>query len=420
MNKNLLSIYNEVSKCSRCGFCQPTCPVYRATGFEGSVARGHNFLIRDVIEGKRKLGVELERNISQCLLCRACTFNCFPAVKTADNVIRARQELLEEQGQPALQKFIFHRLLPNPRELTKYLRFLSWGKRAGLASLVRMLSVFAWFGPKLSHAQELLPQLPSHFLRDRLIRKDLTRTQPAKDKGEVIYFIGCGINFALPEVGEGTLDLLNSNGFRVKVLEHNCCGLPPYVYGDISAARLLARQNILTFEAEKDKLIVTDCASCSSFLKDYPVLFAGDNEWEERAKIFSSRIRDINELKGLSRIMGLSQKTPEKVVTYHDPCHLSRFQVLTQEPRTLIKSLPGIKFVELPEADWCCGGAGTYNLTHPDISIKILDRKMENLKKTNADYLVTSCPACIIQLAYGVRKWNLPTKVLHISQLSGK
>jgi glycolate oxidase iron-sulfur subunit len=94
--------------------------------------------------------------------------------------------------------------------------------------------------------------------------------------------------------------------------------------------------------------------------------------------------------------------------------------LLTQEPRTLIKSLPGIKFVELPESDWCCGGAGTYNLTHPDISIKILGRKMENLKKTNADYLVTSCPACIIQLAYGVRKWNLPTKVLHISQLACK
>ena len=441
MNKNLLSIYDEVAKCSRCGFCQPTCPVYRATGFEGSVARGHNLLIRDVIEGRRKLGIELERNISQCLLCRACTFNCFPAVRTADNVIRARQELLEEQGQPALQQFIFHRLLPNPGELTKYLRFLSWGKRAGLASLVRMLSVFAWFGPKLSHAQELLPQLPAHFLRDRLIKKDMTRTQPAKDKGEVIYFIGCGINFALPEVGEGTLDLLNSNGFLVKVLEHNCCGLPPYVYGDISAARLLARQNIMTFEAEKDKLIVTDCASCSSFLKDYPILFAGDNEWEERAKMFSSRVRDINELdchglrprndviasvakqsqKGNSytiELKGLSQKTPEKIVTYHDPCHLSRFQMLTQEPRTLIKSLPGIKFVELPESDWCCGGAGTYNLTHPDISIKILGRKMENLKKTNADYLVTSCPACIIQLAYGVRKWNLPTKVLHISQIS--
>src|SRR3972149_7417096 len=106
MDKGLASIYDEVSKCSRCGFCQPTCPVYRVTGFEGSVARGHNLLIREVIEGKMPLGAGLERNISQCLLCRACTFNCFPAVKTADNVVAARHAYLKEHGQPSLQHFI--------------------------------------------------------------------------------------------------------------------------------------------------------------------------------------------------------------------------------------------------------------------------------------------------------------------------
>jgi len=162
-------------------------------------------------------------------------------------------------------------------------------------------------------------------------------------------------------------------------------------------------------------VIVTDCSSCASFLKKYPDLFA-DSEHLDTAKEMATRLKDVVELIFSNNSLSAT-KQDSMAVTYHYPCHAVRGQTLAKEPREVLKRIPGLEYRELPEADWCCGGAGSYALSHYDLSQQVLDRKMENLKKTNADILVTSCPGCMVQLAYGIRRHGLNTKVCHISKV---
>jgi glycolate oxidase iron-sulfur subunit len=180
-------------------------------------------------------------------------------------------------------------------------------------------------------------------------------------------------------------------------------------------ARKLAAKNIDLLLEEKFDAIITDCSSCASFLKKYPAIFADDDR-QGKAEKTASRLRDMVELI-FSNGPPVEIEHDPVVVTYHDPCHASRGQKISREPREILKKIPGVEYRELPEADWCCGGAGSYALSHYDLSQRVLDRKMENLKKTGADMLVTSCPACMIQLSYGIRRHGLKTKVCHISQV---
>jgi glycolate oxidase iron-sulfur subunit len=245
--------------------------------------------------------------------------------------------------------------------------------------------------------------------------KDLKLT-PERVEHKVAYFNSCGFNFALPHVAEATVRVLVRANCAVEVRKNNCCGLPPWSYGDIEAARDLARANLRAFDGADAEAIITDCGSCSSFLKDYASLLADDPEYKERAAAFSAKVKDVSEY-----LTSIGTQVPRgevnAVVTYHDPCHLSRPGKINAQPRGLIRGVKGVTFKELPEADWCCGGAGTYNIAHYDQSMQVLDRKMGNVEKTGASVLVTSCPACILQLSHGVRRKGLKVEVLHVSQL---
>ena len=211
------------------------------------------------------------------------------------------------------------------------------------------------------------------------------------------------------------MQLLKKLAKSVTLLNNCCCGLPAHSYGDIDAAKKLAGKNLDILASDEFDVIVTDCSSCASFLKKYPEIFADDSRRQQAEKV-ASRFKDMVELIVPNEPVSVSPENP-LVATYHDPCHASRGQGLTKEPREILNNIEGIEYREMPEADWCCGGAGSYALSHYDLSQKVLDRKMENLKKTDADLLVTSCPACMIQLSYGVRRHELKTRVCHISQV---
>ena len=204
--------------------------------------------------------------------------------------------------------------------------------------------------------------------------------------------------------------------FSVAVAHNVCCGLPPYSYGDVESARALARRNHEELERLEGEAIVTDCASCASFLKDYPKLFEEDESIRKRASAVASRVRELSEF--MSDASHPDDLQPvDAVVTYHDPCHLSRYQVIVKEPRALLHTIPGVEYRELPEADWCCGGAGSYALSHYELSMQILERKMENIRATGAQIVVTPCPACVMQLGYGARKFDVPVEVVHLAEL---
>jgi glycolate oxidase iron-sulfur subunit len=178
----------------------------------------------------------------------------------------------------------------------------------------------------------------------------------------------------------------------------------------------MARKNLDLAEELSVDAVVSACATCSSFLKEYPALLNGDDAYQERAKRFGNKVRDIGEFL-LEIGLDTHLSSIDKKITWHDPCHLGRYQKLSAPPRQILKSIPGVEYVELIEANVCCGGAGLYNVTHPDISARVLDRKMSNVSRTGADLLATSCPSCAIQLSYGSRKHDISIQTMELVQI---
>ena len=405
--------YDDIAQCNRCGFCQVACPVFRATGHESGVARGRLALLRAIIEERLDWSDDLEGPLYDCLLCGACTANCFPAIPTAELVTKARSQYLEKVGRKPAHRLLFDFLLPHPRRLHLAARAAALGKNTGLSNLAKSVGLLRIFGRDFVKADEIIERLPPLPFRDRVKPGVFTGSGKSARVG---YFVGCGIDIICQEAGDATLELLKKSAQSVSVLSNCCCGLPGWSYGDIPVAQKLAAKNIDLLVEENYDAIITDCSSCASFLKSYPDLFPENDPRHDQAVDVAGRVQDavqwLHDHPVDQRIQFAG-----KTFTYHDPCHASRGQGITVEPRALLKSLPETKYVEMPEADWCCGGAGSYALFHYDLSSKVLDRKMDNLEKTSADYLVTSCPACVIQLSYGVRRRGIDTKVIHISEV---
>ena len=415
--------YDEIARCNRCGFCQVACPIFRATGHEAGVARGRVALLRALVEKRIEWDRELEEPLFACLLCGACTANCFPAVKTADLVTDARSQYLDRVGRSAIHKLLFERLLPFPRRLRLAARAAAMGKRTGLSKVARALGLLRIFGRDFDRAEGIVEYFPEKAFRESVESRVVEGTVQDGTGKRIGYFVGCGSDIMCPEAAAATVRILKDLGREVHVLENCCCGLPPMTYGDRKAAGNLAEKNIRLLTEGDFDVIVTDCSSCAAFLKKYPELFDAEDPRREAAVAVSSRVRDVLEFVGSADAApGVDSSEPvdssESIVaTYHDPCHASRGQGLIEEPRKILRSLPGVEYRELPEADWCCGGAGSYALAHYDLSQQVLDRKMDHVRQTGAKWLVTSCPACIIQLTYGVRKHGLAVRVCHISEV---
>ena len=407
--------YDKIARCNRCGFCQVACPVFRATGHEAGVARGRIALLRGLVEKRLDWDSRLQEPLFDCLLCGACTANCFPAVATADLVIDARSQYLDRVGRGSLHKLLFNHILPHPKRLRLAARAAAAGKKSGLSKVARALGLLRIFGRDFPRAEEIVGRIPDKAFREQIDTKVL------QGEGELHfgYFVGCGSDIMCPEAARSTLAVLRRIGKTVTVLENCCCGLPAMTYGDRTAARRLAENNLQLCREDQFDVIVTDCSSCAAFLKKYPALFAEDDPRRQEAAALAAKVRDAVEVVASSNDLSLSlPEHGEKIIaTYHDPCHASRGQGLVGEPRKILQSMAGLEYRELPEADWCCGGAGSYALSHYDLASKVLDRKMDRLQETGANLLVTSCPACIIQLSYGVRKRGLPVRVCHICEL---
>jgi glycolate oxidase iron-sulfur subunit len=275
------------------------------------------------------------------------------------------------------------------------------------------LGLLRIFGRDFSRAEEIVDRFPGRTFREK--------TPPGIVKGTgdlcIGYFVGCGTDILCPEAAAATLQVLRRLGRTVQVLENCCCGLPAITYGDRPAAQTLAEKNLQLFQGTPFDVLVTDCSSCAAFLKKYPALFAEDDPRHQAAEAQAARVRDLVQLirQGAAP---LPAAQPGKIVaTYHDPCHASRGQGLVRDPREFLRSLPGMEFREMAEADWCCGGAGSYALSHFDLAQNVLDRKIDNLQRSGATLLVTSCPACVIHLRYGVRTRGLPVRVCHIAEI---
>lgn len=409
---NISEHYDEIAHCNRCGFCQVACPIFRSTGNESGVARGRLALLRAVIEGRLGWSREIEEPLYDCLLCGACTSNCFPAIPTSKLIIQARAEYLEKVGRKSIHRLLFDRLLPYPRRLHLAARAVALGKNSGVSELARALGLLRIFGRDLARAEDIVTRLPTQPFRARFTPGEY----PGQARsGSIAYFVGCGVDIVTQTAGEATLSLLKRFAKRVYILATNCCGLPAWSYGDLGAAHKLAAKNLPLLASEHFDVVVTDCSSCAAFLKKYPEIFPAGDPRHSAAKA-AARVRDVSEWLR-EQAAPTATALAGKRVTFHDPCHAARGQGLIREPRELLSRIPGAEFVELPEAAWCCGGAGSYATSHFDLAMQVLDRKMENVRKTGAGVLVTTCPACIIQLSYGVRRHGLKVEVKHLTEV---
>jgi len=403
----------DIDRCNRCGFCQTACPVFRSTGHESGVARGRLSLLRAIKEERLTWSRELEDPLFDCLLCGACTANCFPAIPTADLIVGSRETYLERVGRKPIHHLLFDALLPYPNRLRWAARSVAVGKKTGLSDVAQALGLLKIFGQEAIYTDGVLERLAEPPFRDSV--------PPGTYAGSgtdlhIAYFVGCGGDILNQNASKATYQTLKAAGKQVTILNNSCCGLPAYVYGDLTAARKMARRNFDIIEQSAFDILVGDCASCASFIKSYPRLFSGNPRQQARADRIASRTRDFVELAGADAIAS-DRNGKDIVVTYHDPCHASRGQGLVKEPRDILAKLPGIIYREMPEADWCCGGAGAYALSHQRLSRQVLDRKIENFRSTGAELLVTACPSCIIHLAYGMKRHGLRAKMCHISQL---
>jgi glycolate oxidase iron-sulfur subunit len=446
--EEFLALYDHVVTCGKCGFCQPACPIFRATGREANVARGKVALFRNMVEDRTQIGPDTMDAFSNCLLCRACTESCFSAVKTDKVVISFRHAYADRFGRGMLQRGVFRFLFPRPA-LMRGLVKMVWGlRKTGLPDLARRAGLIGLLNPKLERAMELREGTPGPILHSRFKRR---RGQApgaaaagaggpagaASGASPVVgYWMSCGYNFVLPEVGEATVSVLERLGNRVEILDNCCCGMAAYGYGDLEAAADLARENLRRLgDLDRFDAIVSECGSCSGHLKEYVELLADDPKWAERAALLGQKMRsfsefvqergglpvDAGEASGTVVAKPDGAATPGRqpvVITYHDPCHLGkRYQNVCAQPRQILRSLDGYEFKEAAESDSCCGAAGTYGVLHPETSGAIIDRKTGFIKDTGATVVATECPSCMMQLAYGLKRAGIDAEVVNISQL---
>ncbi len=407
MTEALQELSEALLRCNKCGFCMAGCPVYKATGIEWTVARGRLALLQGVLNSKIQLD-ELTEPIFNCLTCNCCVDHCPPGVMTDEIILKARAALLKQKGQPWLQKLIFRNLLPNPQRLKGFSGLMGLAQASGLRSAARSLGLTRLLG-KASKAEKIVPAIPfrHHFEMP---------PQPEQPSYRVAYFAGCAASELTPQVAEAAVRVLNRHNVAVSLPEFVCCGMPAYGYGDVESTLAMARKNLELAASLEVDAIVTTCATCGSLLKRYPNLLKDDVERSMQAESFAGKVKDISEFLtdiGLNAEMG----TIKQKVTYHDPCHLGRFQKVSKQPRQILRSIPGVEFIDMAEANICCGAAGSYSLGHYDLSMKVLERKMNNAAQTGADLLVTCCPGCSMQLAHGIKEHDLNMRSLELVEL---
>jgi len=267
----------------------------------------------------------------------------------------------------------------------------------------------------LDSAEALLPSIPKRFFMPTGQR--YVPATPAKPT--VALLAGCVMGTLCAGTDRATVRVLTALGWPVVVPEgQQCCGAIATHAGEPERARDLARRNIRAFEECGADLVVTNAAGCGAALKDYSHLLAGDPAWAERAARFSARVRDITELLATDLASWRHLLRPIALrVTYQEPCHLAHAQRISQQPRDLLRAIPALELVEMPEAALCCGSAGTYNLTQPQMAARLQSRKIANIQATNADLVVTANPGCWLQVHAGLRQTGSTTGVIHIIDL---
>lgn len=416
--KLLADIEDALANCMKCGNCQEVCPIYKELKTESSVARGKIALMEAVLSGNMDITEGFDKRMAMCVSCKACAVKCPCGVKADELILRGRQAAVKSRGLHPIKKNVF-KLLSNRTVFDFALRMAGLFGPLQMKKLPGRFAVVARFPmPGLDQKRVLAP------FASTPLRSQLPETvKVANPKLKVAFFTGCTINYVYTDVGQSVVNVLKANDIEVTLpsMQH-CCGTPVYMSGDVDLAKVFAKHNIETFERANVDYIVAACGSCAEAFKiEYPEIFHEDPVMYERAKKLAAKTFEISEF--LVDVVKFRKDNLGEVaatVTMHDPCHMARGIKVVNQPREVVKSIPGVKFVEMKEPARCCGAGGSFSLANYEISRKINDRKIADIDSTKADTVATSCGSCRMHIIDGLVQNNKDQDCLHVVQLLDK
>jgi len=411
-----------INTCVHCGLCLSSCPTYRETGLEMFSPRGRIYLMKAVADGR--IGLEshvFQEQMSACLNCRACEAVC-PSGVEYGQILEASRTQIEQAREDG-------RLPPHPW-VVKLMRGGAFGLMFKRLELFRLFSRLMWLYQrsgaqaiarrgilkllKLDETETLLPPISDRFV--------VPQGQIYPAEGQARYHVallaGCIMSTAFASVHEATIRVLQKNGCEVLLPpDQGCCGALHVHGGDMDGGRELARRNIAAFEGLGLDAIIVNAAGCGSTMKEYGHLLHDDPAWAERAKAFAAKVRDVSEFLAGIELNTRDLKPLNATVTYQEPCHLAHAQRISVQPRTLLRAIPGLILKEMHESSLCCGSAGIYNITEPEMAAQLGNRKLDNAMATKADILITANPGCHLQLAGGLCRRGSSIRIRHIVEM---
>lgn len=406
---------DQLLNCMRCGMCLPTCPTFQLTGRERSSPRGRIALMKAVHDGALDIdNPTFAQEMNDCLGCLACVSAC-PAGVEYGGLLEAARDQLQRRREKKLpwlmqraEDLVFQ-LFEKPALLRFFGKALMLYQRLGLESLVNKSGILHRLPSPIAELHDMLWALPLRFSSQEL-GAELEPVGPERHRVGLIF--GCVMDVMFSPENLATARVLQRNGCRVMVPpSQGCCGALHAHSGRLEGARELARKLIDCFEAARVEYVVINSAGCGNCLKDYAHLLHDDPAYAQRASWFQARVKDIHEVLGL---IGYQPPTRPltRSVTYHDACHLAHGQGVREAPRNLCRTLTE-DYRELPSADRCCGSAGTYNVTHFDTSMELLDKKIDDILSTGAEVVGVANPGCLLQIRYGLKRRGSNVRAEH-------
>ena len=389
-----------IDACVHCGFCLQACPTYIALEDENDSPRGRILLMRALVEGTLAPADESVRtHIDRCLGCRGCETACPSGVPYGQLLEATRATLVQYESQPHVARLV----------LGVFRR--RWLLRPALAAARAF---------RATGLPALLTRLPGR-IGFAMAMLASTRTSIGGgsydatgdgSRGKAAVLLGCVMEGLFAGTNRATERVLAVNGYAdVRAPGQRCCGALHAHAGDLEGARALARANVHAFDASGADVIAVNSAGCGAMMKEYAHLLANDPEYAEAAQRVSARVRDVSELLAAAgpRPGGVVDAT----VTYDAPCHLQHAQRITAPPLAVLRSIPGLTLVPLPDSDQCCGAAGIYSLVEPGTSQAVLAPKLERIEGTGARVVATGNPGCLMQIGGGLRRSRIAAEAVH-------
>jgi glycolate oxidase iron-sulfur subunit len=407
--------YGLFLDCVHCGLCTASCPTYLETGNENDSPRGRIYLMRAVTDGRLALTSPVRRHLELCLDCRACETACPSGVQYGKLIEPFRIGMEQSSGSANKTADWFHRfvlfgMFTRPDRMRLALGPARFAQRLGLLRLAEKTGLMRLLPSRL---RQLTAMLPPPAPAEPQLPEFLPAIGPRRAR--VALFTGCVADVMFRHTHWATARVLQQNGCDVLVPRgQECCGAIHFHAGSSDPAREMADRNIRAFNAAEIDAVVVNVAGCGSMLKDYGHHWH-DARQAERER-FAGKIRDINEF--LDDLGFLPPQGPIHLrATYHDACHLAHAQKIREAPRRLLAQVPGLTLVDLPESEVCCGAAGTYNLTEPEMAGQLARRKLEHIRQTGAQAVLTANAGCLLQVAREARQQRWPLWVAHPIEL---